>query len=479
MYCNGGSINNKLTCHLFRGVIMSRYNFLQVSILFLSVCIVSGYACIVPDNGPGTADLPPAGCPYQSPDEYYHIIDGLPPGTTIDIDGVIGGYFNTLSFPGGTLGGEVEQFDATFDAPMQGTGQLAGFQRQLSISINGETHSGPRNPGDPVQSFATDWFRFEGLILGDPDFAVLEIIGGTYHGLSSPGQTTLTKLPSGDFAVDSFFDISYEIYFEGDPGGALGGLSGTTNGTIRVFVPEEPYSPVPAGPDFWLTHYAQFEFGTPDLPTLPADFFGPGSDPFDGVVVCKGRPANPTTNTLADTIIERLEDVIVFDPPTPINIEMIELNLISTRPVRVTYFGGTVESFFDVTVELDPTMPSPGQMTVVKLNDEQGVFWMELTPNLNFIFESGGDVYTYSTPLPVTSDPYPWQVYDPERRVRPSCEVPGFYPSGGHVMFLEYSYSTAGGQEISEQPIPGDIDLDNDVELDDLVKLAQRWLIGK
>jgi len=254
---------------------MSRYNFLQVSILFLSVCIVSSYACIVPDDGPGTANLPPAGCPYQSPDEYYHIIDGLPPGTTIDIDGVIGGYFNTLSFPGGTLGGEVEQFDATFDAPMQGTGQLAGFQRQLSISINGETHSGPRNPGDPVQSFATDWFRFEGLILGDPDFAVLEIIGGTYHGLSSPGQTTLTKLPSGDFAVDSFFDISYEIYFEGDPGGALGGLSGTTNGTIRVFVPEEPYSPVPAGPDFWLTHYAQFEFGTPDLPTLPADFSVP------------------------------------------------------------------------------------------------------------------------------------------------------------------------------------------------------------
>ena len=40
-------------------------------------------------------------------------------------------------------------------------------------------------------------------------------------------------------------------------------------------------------------------------------------------------------------------------------------------------------------------------------------------------------------------------------------------------------YGTAGVQEISEKPIPGDTDLDYDVELDDLARLAQHWLIGK
>lgn len=453
---------------------MSRYNFPQVSILFLIICVISSYACTMPDNGAGTADLPPAGCSYQSPDEYYRIIDGLPPGTTIEIDGVIGQYFQIQSSPGGTLGGEVELFDAIFDAPMEGTGQLAGYQRNITIPITCETHSGPRNPGDPVQSFEANWFRLEGQIHGDPDFDTLQITAGTDFGLPSPGHTTLTRLPSGDFAVDSFFDISYQIYFEGAPGSPLDGLVGTTTGTIRVRV---PYSPIPAGTDYWLTHYAQFEFGTPDLPTVPADFFGPGSDPFDGVVVFKGKPANPTTNTLADTIVERL-DVIMFDPPAPINIEMIDLNLVSTRPVRVTYFSGTVESFFDVTVELDSSLTSPGQMTADKFDDSHGVFEMALTPNINFIFESGLETYIYSASLTTASvQPYPWQINDPEYRVRPSCETLGFYPSGGQVMVLQYG--TAGVQEISEKPIPGDTDLDYDVELDDLARLAQHWLIGK
>ncbi|HVP12292.1 MAG TPA: hypothetical protein VMV94_14030, partial [Phycisphaerae bacterium] len=42
-----------------------------------------GTSCVLPDNGSGTADLPPVGCTYDTPDGDMMIIDGLPPGTTI------------------------------------------------------------------------------------------------------------------------------------------------------------------------------------------------------------------------------------------------------------------------------------------------------------------------------------------------------------------------------------------------------------
>ena len=46
-------------------------------------------ACVRPDNGSGTVTLPPMGCDYTSPDEYFMIIDGLPPGTTIEMEGIL------------------------------------------------------------------------------------------------------------------------------------------------------------------------------------------------------------------------------------------------------------------------------------------------------------------------------------------------------------------------------------------------------
>jgi hypothetical protein len=52
--------------------------------------------------------------------------------------------------------------------------------------------------------------------------------------LPSPGHTTLTQLPGGNWSVDSFFDITYRIDFVGKAGGPLGGMSGSTTGTIRM-----------------------------------------------------------------------------------------------------------------------------------------------------------------------------------------------------------------------------------------------------
>ena len=260
--------------------------FLRVSVLRLAAAAVATVLfsfqvvhaqtpCVVPDNGGGTITLPPAGCGYLSPDDVHAIIDGLPPGTTIEVGAHHADFFcpmtpNVCSFPppapgmrcdqsGGGLGGEQECAGSTLQLQMVGTGMLAGFMKNMNFPVEFETHVAPRMPGDPSQSFDTDMFRLFGQVVGDPDFDLLRITAGTDFGLPSPGHTTLTQLPGGNWAVDSFFDITYRIDFVGAPGGPLMGLAGSTTGTIRmqagVAGTRDHYTsyqiaPVPGGPAF-------------------------------------------------------------------------------------------------------------------------------------------------------------------------------------------------------------------------------------
>jgi FlgD Ig-like domain len=190
-------------------------------------------SCTVPDNGTGTVDLPPNGCGYVSPNDLHVMIDGLPPGTTINIDAKHQDFFNVTRTPGGVLGGEIETFSSSLSLSMSGTGGLAGFNRIINVSAQCETHTAPRTPGSP-QTFQTEMVRIQGEVTGDPDFDLLRITAGSGLGMPSPGQTTLTSLSGGNWNVDSFFDITYRIDFVGAPGSVLGGMSGSTMGTVRM-----------------------------------------------------------------------------------------------------------------------------------------------------------------------------------------------------------------------------------------------------
>ena len=78
--------------------------------------------CVVPDNGTGTVSLPPQGCGYVSPQDLHQIINGLPPGTQVNIGAEHERFFNVTSTPGGSLGGEVETFNSDLRLNMNGAG---------------------------------------------------------------------------------------------------------------------------------------------------------------------------------------------------------------------------------------------------------------------------------------------------------------------------------------------------------------------
>ncbi|MCP4590860.1 MAG: hypothetical protein GY842_08945 [bacterium] len=128
---------------------------------------------------------------------------------------------------------------------------------------------------------------------------------------------------------------------------------------------------VPAGDDSFATPCGATGYDFVASP-LPADFFGPGSDPFTGAVGLGGAGGGFS----ADTTVRRLADMC-FDQALPetevIDAEIVALDLVSCAPITVTY-GGLNPELWDVDVDLSPTPAPVGSLSATKTHANGGTF---------------------------------------------------------------------------------------------------------
>ncbi len=191
---------------------------------------------------------------------------------------------------------------------------------------------------------------------------------------------------------------------------------------------------IAGGYDHWTVPCGYLEFGeNGDFPPIPADFFGPGSDPFDGIISLVGNNSNGSQFPQFDAMINRLGPVY-FSEPYPstgtIDIQIGQLNLKSEDPILINVGG--VDSFFDVFMEIDFDSNRGGMCEITKVDIFGGAFLKDFYfwPIITFV-EVGNpaSVFIYKPnsmglpPLAYASvDAYPWTHSPIEHEFDPMSE---------------------------------------------------------
>ena len=171
-------------------------------------------------------------------------------------------------------------------------------------------------------------------------------------------------------------------------------------------------NPVLPGDDLWVTPGG----ATYDNNPIPADFFNPGSLPFDGGIYFMGLPLTSTDPGLfpVDTIVRRpVAAMVTCGTSDTIPIEIVALSLVSVNPIIVTSSSGPPEPW-DVRAILDPGPQTQGSMTVNHECDAGGTYQASLPVRAQVTFTRQSDLLQVSTVRSVTmvSDGY-WSHFDP------------------------------------------------------------------
>ena len=114
---------------------------------------------------------------------------------------------------------------------------------------------------------------------------------------------------------------------------------------------------IPAGDDKFETTNNGETYHNFQASPIPANFFGPGSNQYSGIVPLEGVPI-PGQGDI-DTIIHRNNDVFA---PGSTTITMTALSLKGINPITVTYTGGGSETWA-VRVSLSDVQASSGSMS--------------------------------------------------------------------------------------------------------------------
>ncbi len=155
-----------------------------------------------------------------------------------------------------------------------------------------------------------------------------------------------------------------------------------TDHTMCMQAPETVID-IPPGDDCWNTECGrtQMSFCAADGTAIPADFFDPGSEPFEGAIRFGDLdPVEP------GTFMRRLDGMVLpeIDSQALVPIELVELDLVSCEPITVIIDSQPVD--WDVAATLSSTPAGQGQMQVVRTHANGGVFFAEfpLYPQLIF-----------------------------------------------------------------------------------------------
>lgn len=124
--------------------------------------------------------------------------------------------------------------------------------------------------------------------------------------------------------------------------------------------------------------------GDDSFEPLPASFFEPGSEPFNGQVELGGGQTNTS-----DTIIERMDrqTLLLDGPPETLPIELISLSLVSCEPI--------------------PVPQSEGTMNVTRTHENGGTFESTLPVSPVFIFQPLAPNPAGGSSQEIFSDPFP------------------------------------------------------------------------